>query len=116
MDLIPTLCDFAGIEIPEDVQGRSIKPLAVGKQPKDWRSFVVSENGIGRIVRSDRYKYILYKKGQNREMLFDMKKDPGEMVNLATNPDYRDILGEHRKLLESWVKETGDPVAAEYVF
>jgi arylsulfatase A-like enzyme len=116
VDLIPTLCDFAGIEISEGVQGRSIKPLAVGKQPENWRKFVVSENSIGRMVRSDRFKYILYRKGKNREMLFDIIKDPGEMINLALNSDYENILLEHRKLLESWIKETRDPIATEYVF
>ena len=41
-------------------------------------------------------------------MLIDMRNDPGEMENLAGNPDYEKVLTEHRNLFAQYKKETGD--------
>ena len=108
VDLIPTFCDLAGITIPQGVQGRSIKSVALGKSPEDWREYVISESGRGRMVRSARYKYNLYKDGEPREMLIDMVNDPGEMKNLAANPKFRNVLVAHREFLKQWNKLTGN--------
>lgn len=103
LDLIPTFCDFAGIEIPEGVHGLSIKPLTMGQAPDNWRDFVVSETDLGRMVRSARYKYCQYKGGEPREMLIDMEKDPGEMKNLAGIQEYENVLAGHRRMLDEWI-------------
>lgn len=42
------------------------------------------------------------------EELYDLKKDPHQMNNLALNEKYQNVLIEHRKVLENWIKETGD--------
>ena len=49
----------------------------------------------GRMVRSARYKYCVYNWGKYREQLFDLKADPGEMLNLAVEAQYRDVLSVH---------------------
>lgn len=115
VDLLPTFCDFAGVAAPEGLPGRSLKPLALGTPARDAQNFVVSENSRGRMVRTARYKYCLYKSGDSREMLFDMEADPGEMNNLAGASGSERVLQEHRALLQDWVKKTGDPVALDYV-
>jgi choline-sulfatase len=56
----------------------------------------------GRMVKSERYKYWIYSQGKQRESLFDTKNDPGEMINLATDPKFQSILTEHRKMLADW--------------
>jgi choline-sulfatase len=104
VDLVPTFCDFAGTAIPEGLHGRSIKPLAQGKSPDDWRDFIISETGLGRMVRSARYKYCRFKGGEPNEMLIDMEKDPGEMKNLAGIEEYEDVLAEHHSMLNEWIK------------
>ena len=90
VDLLPTLCDFAGVEPPPGLPGESLKACALGQTKTLDRSFVVSENcmvqcepvdGVllkpdGRMVRSDRYKYCLYSLGQRRESLVDIQNDP----------------------------------------
>ncbi len=103
VDLVPTFCDFAGLEIPEGVHGLSIKPLVLGEVAVDWRDFVVSETDLGRMVRSARYKYCQFKGGEPREMLIDMEKDPGEMKNLAGMEEYEDVLAKHRLMLDEWI-------------
>jgi len=115
LDLLPTLCDYAGIEVPKGLPGRSVRELAEGKELEDWRNFVVAESQAGRMLRTDRFKYCIYKSGANREMLIDLEKDPGEMNNLAGVSEYKDVLSRHRRLLRNWVEKTGDRIAAEYI-
>ncbi len=119
MDLIPTLCDYAGIAAPPGLDGLSVRPLAEGRTPKTWRDFVVSETTFcnsgeglelsGRMLRTERYKYIVYSTGTVREQLFDMERDPGETVNLAVKPQHKAILADHRRRLAAWCRQTNDP-------
>ena len=115
LDLLPTLCDYAGIETPKGLPGSSLRPLAEGRKPGQWRDFVVSESQNGRMLRTERFKYTIYDSGKNREQLIDLKNDPGEMKNLAKNKAYKDVLDSHRRLLYRWIERTGDKIAAEYV-
>jgi len=115
LDLLPTLCDYAGIEIPEGLHGRSLRPLAAGKDIKQWRDFIVCESQNGRMLRTDRFKYCIYDSGRHREQLIDLKLDPGEMKNLAEIKDYKDVLDTHRQLLRGWVERTGDTIAADCI-
>ncbi len=73
MDLISTICDYAEIETPPNVRGKSLRPILEGKKMKKWRSNVYIElQETGRIIRTNQYKYIMaYKKSQiqNRKTL-----------------------------------------------
>ncbi|MFZ5832781.1 MAG: sulfatase [Planctomycetota bacterium] len=113
LDLIPTVCDFAGIAIPEALHGRSVRPLAEGQTPASWRKGLITEGRRFVMVRSPRFKYAVYADGERREVLTDMEKDPGEMQNLATDPAFAPILTQHRQYLVHWYEghgETLDPV------
>jgi choline-sulfatase len=127
IDLLPTMLDFAGVEIPKELPGRSLVGLVLGKPVTGWRDHVVVENhmaqagpidGItpqmeGRMVRGERYKYCLYSHGERRESLVDMEADPGEMTDLASDARYRDVLVQHRALLARFGKQYQDPLVAE---
>ncbi len=115
LDLIPTLCDFAGIQQPAALKGRSVRPLAEGKTTDSWRETLVVENGGSRMLRSARYKYSVYESGAGREVLTDMVADPGEMKNLALDPASAPILAEHRKLLKEWYANNGEILDPNYV-
>jgi arylsulfatase A-like enzyme len=117
IDLMPTLCDFAGIAAPPNLPGLSVRDAA--SDPR--RYIVVSDemlegaplNGrkpdpTGRMLRSQRYKYCVYSEGERRESLVDLERDPGEMVNLAGDFSYCEILGRHRTMLAEWCRETHD--------
>jgi len=98
LDVISTLCDYAGIRPPEGVHGRSLRPLLEGKNPQ-WREFVSSEHHVvGRMLRTDRYKYVHYQ-DDPVEQLFDMKADPWETKNLYREAEYATVLADHRKML-----------------
>jgi arylsulfatase A-like enzyme len=63
---------------------------------------------FGRMVRTSKYKYIAYNRGNNREQFFDIERDPGEIHNLIRDPDHREEVTRHRHLLRAWAVETGD--------
>ena len=121
IDLIPTICDYAGINVPAGLPGLSAKKIAAGGK-NSAREFVVTSvkpiqgaavYGVkpdpdGRMVRGDRYKYWIYSQGKQRESLFDTENDPGEMVNLATDPKYKSVLTQYRKNLETWCTKYKD--------
>jgi arylsulfatase A-like enzyme len=115
LDLLPTLCDYAGIAAPAGRRGRSLRPLAEGKTAEPWRDFVVAESQNGRMVRTDRFKYCVYDSGAHPELLTDLQNDPGEMKNLTDVPAFQSVLDRHRKILRDWVQQTGDKIAASYI-
>lgn len=128
LDLIPTLCDYAGRHVPEGLTGQSLRPIVEGQAPTPWRDAVFCETefsgfGInsstgvkGRMVRTERYKYIVYSEGEDREQLFDMDTDPGEQQDLSQSNIHEKVLHHHRQLLSAWCRQTGDmfplPVAS----
>lgn len=114
LDLLPTLLDYAGSKVPAHLTGRSLRQIAEGATPSDWRDTLFMESRIDwtdielRCVRTDRYKYTLYDRGQYREMLFDLHEDPGELRNLAVERRFADVLSDHRNRLLTWCLETND--------
>jgi len=102
LDVVPTFCDYAGVEPPPHMRGVSLRPVLEGSGKLD-RGHIVSEvsDNRGRMVRTARYKYIKYA-ADPVEQLFDMQADPGETKNLATASEHRAALREHRRLLTDW--------------
>ena len=102
LDLIPTMCDFAGVPKPASLKGRSVKALAEGKSADNWRSHLVVENQQARLVLAEHWKYMVGGAGEIREMITDLARDAGEMKNLASDPAYREQLQTGRRLLKEW--------------
>lgn len=114
LDLIPTVCDYTGVEIPEGMHGRSLRSIAESPNVDDWRDYVVTENHTGRMVRSVDFKYCVYRDGELRESLVDMRHDPGEMNNLVAVPEHADTLRQHRRYLMQWITNSGDDDAKAF--
>jgi len=115
LDMIPTLCDFAGIEVPSELKGKSVRKLAEGSFVDEWRKTIVIENERLRVLHMDGSKYAVYENGKNREQYMDLKKDPGEMKNYADDPVYKRQLEEGRRLLKEWYKENGLKCDDKYI-
>lgn len=122
VDLIPTIGVYAGINLPEALPGCDVL------RPDPYRQYVVAANRLavgkdipgkksfkpeGRMVRSEHFKYWIYDEGKQRESLFDMDKDPGEMQDLARLPGYRSVLELHRQYLKEWAKKYTDNKALD---
>jgi arylsulfatase A-like enzyme len=114
LDILPTLCDYAGIKKPEHLLGESLRPLSEGKPVRNWRSYVASENDWFRMIRSKRYKYCAFSIADSKELLIDRENDPGEMFNLTDDPKFQDVLNEHRKLLADWSRLSNDGNILKY--
>ena len=113
VDLMPSICDWAGINVPGKRQGVSFRPIVEnGSADKQHQPYIVTETSFaqtastrGWMLRTSQYKYVLYDTGKNREQLYDMETDRGEMRNLAIEKKYADILLQHRELLAEWMKK-----------
>jgi len=126
LDILPTLLDFAGVPVPKKLPGHSLRPLSQGETVAAWRDHIVVEDDMyqagtidgfrptteGRMVRTERYKYCVYSRGERRESLVDLETDPGETKNLAGNPNYCSVLLDHRASLARFAKDHNDPLAA----
>jgi arylsulfatase A-like enzyme len=99
LDLLPTLCDVAGIDCPADRSGLTLLPLLKQESFGQWRKTLVLENQVGFMITDGRFKYWLDEKGDHREMLIDLANDPGEMINLAGRVEIADIQKELRERL-----------------
>ena len=99
MDIMPTLCDYAGIRPPANMRGVSLRPILEGGNGASRESIVSEGNtNTGRMLRTQDFKYIKYV-DDPVEQLFDMKNDPGETRNLAPDAHYGPTLAAHRGLL-----------------
>ena len=114
LDVLPTLCDYAGVSVPNYLLGRSLRPLAENQEDNARRPYVVAENNTGRMIRSDHYKYCVYTSGKIRESLVDLRADPGEMKNLAGKAGFEKHLNRHREFLKQWIKESKDVTAKTF--
>ena len=119
IDLAPTILDFAGIAIPSDIQGRSLKPVLEhsGKAPANWRDAVYyhyfeypSWHSVKRHygIRTSRYKLIHFYKDVDEWEMYDLKKDPHEMKSIYNDPKYIRVKEEMHKKLEELRKEVDD--------
>jgi len=96
VDLYPTLVDAAGIDVPDDLAGRSLLPLLQDPlapwdgaaltqvlRPADDR---LEAPVMGRSVRTERWRYTEWDEGRAGRELYDHWADPGEFRNLALDP------------------------------
>jgi arylsulfatase A-like enzyme len=113
LDLLPTVLDLAGLSVPEDLPGKSLCGALLGGAGPQREAVFSTYDGnfvIGdarRCVIGPRFKYIWYVGGglrqaqpalsasKGEEELYDLERDPGELVNLAAQPDF---AGEKERL------------------
>ena len=119
VDFAPTFLDFAGVDIPEDIQGKSLKPILEneGKTPADWRKAAYyhyyeypAEHSVKRHygIRTQDFKLIHFYNDIDVWEMYDMKKDPREMNNIFGNPDYADKQQELMQLLKETQEQYKD--------
>lgn len=116
IDLPATFVDWAGLVSPTRFDGRSLKPIVDGEEPKNWRSDTFHEHFAVRHripayegIRNSTHKYVRYI-DHDTEFLHDLKKDPDELVNRASDPKYAKILEKLRKRTDQRIKEMGGPL------
>ena len=94
-DIMPTVLDMAGVDIPEGVDGRSLLPLMQGKKTA-WREYLPIETSPTYHCLTDgREKYIWFVQ-DGREQFFDLTEDPQETRNLIDAPEQVDRIARWR--------------------
>lgn len=125
IDLPPTLLDAAGLDVPGSMHGESLLPVVRGEAPdEDGQAFIqISESQVGRAVRTERWKYAVAApkingwRGGNGQpaseryverYLYDLRRDPYERVNLAGQPNYRDVADRLGEKLRGYLRDVED--------
>ena len=115
IDIMPTLLDLAGVEIPKGIDGRSFKKQILESEVSTNEfDIVFSQNQFGRMVRYDQFKYVrsvVY--GKTYEILYDIDNDPNESKNLIDDPKFKNQLTKGRKLLDDWLVNEGTQLIVE---
>ena len=100
-DVFPTLCEMAGIETPESVDGKSFAALLDGEHGEEFRDelYLIFDEFV-RGVKNERYKLIEYRNGEEEgdkwTFLYDIKNDPWETENLALRDEFQPLVAELR--------------------
>jgi arylsulfatase A-like enzyme len=116
LDLAPTMLDLAGIAAPSGMQGRTMMPLAEGKDVawrQDWLYEYYEFPGFENVrpcrgVRTKRYKYIHFYLDPQEFELYDLQNDPDEHTNLYGKPGFESLTARLRERLEALRSETHD--------
>jgi len=103
VDIYPTLCELAGIKLPEHLEGTSMVPL-MNDPKRQWKKAAFTRHGNGSTVTTGDYTYTEY--GDNAQrMLYDRKKAPSENENVAEVAEYKETVKQLSKLLSEGKKE-----------
>lgn len=103
-DIMPTILDIVGVQIPDTVEGSSLLPL-MREEEISWRSFIHIEHGEGTVdfkahhtLTDGMEKYIWYVQN-GEEQFFDLRTDPQECQNLIDSKDHEETIARWRKKL-----------------
>lgn len=100
-DLYPTICDMAGVAIPETVQGRSLLPVLSGQQEQVYEAVFSHFRDSQRMIRTQEWKYVRYPL-VDREQLFHLPTDPDELTNLVDVAEHRERREQLRRQLDAF--------------
>jgi choline-sulfatase len=115
VDVVRTVAELGGAQVPADWNGQSLAPLLDDPQAK-WKDMAVSEYYAHNIasgyamIRSGRFKYVYHTAPDARHApqreLYDLISDPGEFTNLSHKPNHRD---QSIAMHEALIAEIGEP-------
>lgn len=113
-----TILSLVGIDVGDNMIGENLLDAATGNTHNRANEIFaqISESRIGRVIRTEDYKYSVYAPGMNGgaqaasdtyadDFLYDLKKDPDELVNLIGNTEYKEVKAMLRERLLNWIQQ-----------
>jgi arylsulfatase A-like enzyme len=86
LDIAPTFLDFAGLDIPVRMDGRSLAPFTIHRATRRTIGAMTTMNRTNLSFRANRYRVTQYEDGAVE--LYDQWTDPFSTNNLADDRDY----------------------------
>ncbi len=101
VDVYPTLADLAGLPVPGELPGESLRPIA--KNPGHARThnpvaYTITREG-GESIRTEGWRYTVWNDGTDGVELYDHQQDPGETTNLASKEGNEQVLAQMKEIL-----------------
>lgn len=106
VDLYPTLVDYTGFQIPDGLDGWSLRPL-LSDPSTGWAKPAISlvfhgPKAQGFSIRTPRYRYTEWNAGDAGTELYDHRTDPDEITNLARAPNLAGVVRDLKAKLEPY--------------
>lgn len=111
MDIMPTILEVCGLDVPDSVEGRSLVPQLLD-DGAPFRSYTFGRCAEVFGMSDGRTKYMWFAQ-DDYEFLFDQENDPNDCHDLADDPDCRDTLEMWRERLISYFERQGDEHARD---
>jgi arylsulfatase A-like enzyme len=120
------MLDYAGVKIPESMQGRSFRTICeTGSEPDGWKQaayyrywmHMAHHDNPGEMAIRTKTHKLIYFYGCNYEggnqtppgwELYDLAKDPDELNNVYDDPDYATIRDALKTRFAELRRQTGD--------
>lgn len=109
IDIYPSLCELAGLPLPDHLQGRSFAALLSDPQAK-WKPAAVGRYRNGDTIRTQAHRFTEYTDGKAKHvarMLYDHSEDPGENVNVAEEDAQKEVVAELTEQLHQRMGRVG---------
>lgn len=118
LDLTPTICEAAGVEMSR-LDGRSLMPILADAGYPSREHLMAEFHGhrfpvAQRILWWDRYKYVL--NFADTDELYDLEADPAEMRNLISDPSLRETRAEMRRRMLEDMLASGDTLGPQFQY
>jgi arylsulfatase A-like enzyme len=110
VDVMPTLLELLGIDVPHGVQGKSLVPLAHNPKGRH-KDAVFAEFPTIRVARTRDWKLVHYTRAKYGE-LYHLSEDPHELTNLYDDLKYAGARADMEGMLADWLATTTDPKLA----
>lgn len=107
LDMYATCLNVAGVKIPDEVDAKDLSQIWKGEKNKVRDVVFLPFQEKMRTVNDGRWKLHIYPPS-NYVLLYDLKNDPEELINLANNPIYKDTISNLESILRKWQKKVND--------
>ena len=109
-DAMATSLALAGVKKPDHVEFQDLMPIIKGEKTTNVKRIYGKYIDHQRMIQQDEWKLIMYPQAERKVRLYNVKKDPDEMDDLSTNPEYKSKIAALKAEFKVLQKEMDDPL------